>query len=156
MKNPGKRDGEDCCEMSQSVKDILKRMKTGDYKCSQCGDMCNCPKTDKIIKRFAREIDAAYRIEMRDKRKLYAEVKRITKIEELLTSENYRLHNEIAEQSADNASLRSLVKEMTDTLLSFLAILHNPCSVKQCREECSVKCREMSALVSKAQRITAG
>lgn len=46
--------------MSQSVKDILKRMKTGDYKCSQCGDMCDCPNTDKIIKRFARELDTAH------------------------------------------------------------------------------------------------
>lgn len=52
--------------MSQSVKDILKRMKTGDYNCSQCGDMCDCPNTDKIIKRFAREIDAAHLSETRE------------------------------------------------------------------------------------------
>lgn len=66
MKHPRKRDGEGCCEMNQSVKDILKRMKTGDYNCSQCGDMCDCPKTDKIIKRFAREIDAAHLSETRE------------------------------------------------------------------------------------------
>lgn len=52
--------------MSQSVKDILKRMKTGDYNCSQCGDMCDCPNTDKIIKRFAREIDTAHMSEKRE------------------------------------------------------------------------------------------
>ena len=56
-------------------------------------------------------------------------------------------------KDAEIASLRSLVNELADALLSFLAILHNPCSIKQCREECSVKFREMSALVAKAREV---
>lgn len=51
------------------------------------------------------------------------------------------------------AAKDALIRELADALLSFLAILKNPCSTKQCSEECKIKFREMSSLVAKAREV---
>ena len=104
---------------------------------------------------FANRVSAACKREMAAKDAEIAKLNdcRNGECERIMTGDELCAGCLLQFKAKDNMNLRSLVKELADALLSFLAILRNPCSIKKCREECSVKCREISALVAKAREV---
>lgn len=46
--------------MNETIEDIVREMRDGNFGCAKCGDSCDCPRTDEIIAKFADRIEAAH------------------------------------------------------------------------------------------------
>lgn len=44
---------------NETVADIVREMRSGNYGCDRCGDSCDCPNADAIISNFADRIEKA-------------------------------------------------------------------------------------------------
>lgn len=50
----------------ETVAKIVRSVRSGDYGCAKCGDLCDCPNADKIIASIADRIEAAYKREVEE------------------------------------------------------------------------------------------
>lgn len=49
---------------NETVAGIVSKVRSGDYGCAKCGDLCDCPNADKIIASIADRIEAAHEREV--------------------------------------------------------------------------------------------
>lgn len=49
---------------NMTVEQVLSRAESGDWNCSRCGDQCDCPNTENIIKALASDIRVAHNREI--------------------------------------------------------------------------------------------
>lgn len=49
---------------NETVAEIVSKVRSGDYGCAKCGDLCDCHNADKIIASIADRFEAAHRREM--------------------------------------------------------------------------------------------
>lgn len=91
--------------INETVEEIVNKVHSGDYGCSKCGDLCDCPNADKIIASIADRILAAH------KRELSAEQKRCGKILRDQIAEVERAAEKVAAKDAELAELREYLKD---------------------------------------------
>ena len=53
---------------NETVAEIVSKVRSGDYGCAKCGDLCDCPNADKIIASIAGRIEAAYKRDVKELR----------------------------------------------------------------------------------------
>lgn len=163
-----------------TVEQVLSRAESGDWNCSRCGDQCDCPNTENIIKALASDIRDAHKREIAEKE---GERKGLLKANESLAADNTRLRDELkkkdakieqleekvvmrdchcedadsermeAEDIANN--LRALVKDLVDVAERFVS-----CKATECETVCGVdaKCihKKTIELVAKAREMIGG
>lgn len=49
---------------NETVAGIVSKVRSGDYGCAKCGDLCDCPNADKIIASIADRIEEAHQREV--------------------------------------------------------------------------------------------
>ena len=100
---------------NETVAEIAKNVRSGDYGCAKCADMCDCPNTDKIIVSIMDRIDAAHKREMEklamslalakkrlkaevaDKSKVVSELNEVRELNRRCCDENERLNSKVDE-----------------------------------------------------------
>ena len=116
---------------NETVAEIAKNVRSGDYGCAKCDDMCDCPNTDKIIVSIMDRIDAAHKREMEKLAASLALAKKRLKAEVADKSMVVSELNEIRELNRrccdENERLNSKVDELRECLEEAASVRCHEC-----------------------------
>ena len=91
---------------NETVAEIVNKVHSGDYGCSKCGDLCDCPNADKIIVSIADRIESAHRREVAE---LQDDVLRL---KDIIAAERAQHASGEARRNAEVAELRECLEEV--------------------------------------------